>query len=380
MKPLERLTVPASTPVTLGKPPAAPSPPASAPAKLAATPPAAAVSAAPRAPEAPARTPVIAPLPKRARTATRDGERSSKRTDPMRITSTSKRVDPTKLGRSSSASLSVPDVPFDDLDEATNVFDSGTGKRAGKQASARKGPETPAIQETKASPAPAVQAKVPEAKAAPAPAVPEAKAPAPAPPVKATPVPAPAPPVKATPAPAPAPPVKATPVPAPDVQATPAPAAAAKPAPQRKGTMQAVDEGFEDMLGVPVPPPAPVPVPPPVAPAPAPPVAAAIAAFREEPAPRAPSPRPAVPVEAPAPEPPTPPAPAEARPPLDTIQAEPSFGLLAQRIAVIAGPGGEPRIVALEANAAVPAGGIAAIVVPLQAGDGEALARLLLRR
>ena len=55
-------------------------------------------------------------------------------------------------------------------------------------------------------------------------------------------------------------------------------------------------------------------------------------------------------------------------------------GLLAQRIAVIAGPGGEPRIVALEEGAPLPEGGVAALVVPLHTADGEALARLLLRR
>jgi hypothetical protein len=50
---------------------------------------------------------------------------------------------------------------------------------------------------------------------------------------------------------------------------------------------------------------------------------------------------------------------------------------VSQRVAVIAGPNGEARLVALEGLAAMPEGAIAAIVVPLAAADSEPLARLL---
>ena len=52
-------------------------------------------------------------------------------------------------------------------------------------------------------------------------------------------------------------------------------------------------------------------------------------------------------------------------------------GLLAQRVVVVGGRDGEARILAVEGLTSVPEGAIFAIVVPLAAGDGEPLARLL---
>jgi hypothetical protein len=54
--------------------------------------------------------------------------------------------------------------------------------------------------------------------------------------------------------------------------------------------------------------------------------------------------------------------------------------LLAQRVAVVAGPDGVARVVSLDDAAKLPEGAIAAILVPLAATDGAPLARLVARR
>jgi hypothetical protein len=139
-------------------------------------------------------------------------------------------------------------------------------------------------------------------------------------------------------------------------------AATAPPAkvPVRKGTMQQVDEGFESLLQS---------APPAAPPAPAPKAVVAAPAAKATPAPP-----PKAPVVTPAAK-----APVEVppiRPAASPAQASPS-GLLAQRVAVVAGPDGEARILTMEGLTSLPEGAIAAIVVPLAGGDGEPLARLL---
>jgi 2-oxoglutarate dehydrogenase E2 component (dihydrolipoamide succinyltransferase) len=58
----------------------------------------------------------------------------------------------------------------------------------------------------------------------------------------------------------------------------------------------------------------------------------------------------------------------------------PISGLLAQRVAVVAGPDGAARLTLLEEGMPVPAGAIVAVMVPLVAAEGEPLARLLAGR
>jgi hypothetical protein len=158
----------------------------------------------------------------------------------------------------------------------------------------------------------------------------------------------------------------ALPAPAPSAPAEPAPKAApvVRAAMVRKGTMQQVDEGFESMLESASPPPAPpppvivvepVPVPVIVAQPPPPPVVA------QPPPVSATVARVEAPVASPA--------------PLAALEG----GLLAQKVVILVGPGGELRIVAAEGLASLPEGAIAAIVVPLVMRDGESLARLLRR-
>ena len=127
----------------------------------------------------------------------------------------------------------------------------------------------------------------------------------------------------------------------------------------RKGTMQQVDEGFESMLA-----------------------SSEAAALASAPAPvlAAPAPAVAAPIAEPAPVVEAAVAPvveAAVAPAPAPIAAPPPSGLLAQRVAVVAGLDGEVRLVPLDGLASLPKGAIAAIVVPLAAGDGAPLARLL---
>jgi hypothetical protein len=250
---------------------------------------------------------------------TRDGRERITHTAARRVSiATPKRTEPTKAARG------IPDTPVDDLDDVTHVID---GKRSASKASAPRKQEPAAV---------APPAATPPAAAPPAAAPPAVAPPAAAPPAKPA-------------AGAPAPAAKL----APEV----------RPAMVRKATMQLVDEGFESLLETSTPPPAPPPPaiePPPAPPSPA--VAATPAPASKPAASPAPAAKPAA----------TPPV--EAKPAASPPAAS---GLLSQRVAVIAGPNGEARIVALEGLATVPEGAIAAIVVPLAAADGEALARLL---
>ena len=147
-----------------------------------------------------------------------------------------------------------------------------------------------------------------------------------------------------------------------------------EPAKPRKPSTSQVDEGFETLFGAatPTPPPSAPPTP-----APAPPAVAMLETLHgiappviplAPPPPVHPAPTPAPPAVAAA-------APAQASP--AAAPAPPAGGLLAQRVVVVAGRDGEARVLAVEGLTSVPEGAIFAIVVPLAAGDGEPLARLL---
>jgi hypothetical protein len=321
----------------------------------------------------------------------------------------------------------IPETPVDDLEEITSVIEATPHH---KEVLARKPPSAQAA--AKAAPASAKPEPAPvttKVEAAPAKSAPRAE------PVTAKSAP------RAEPAPAKSTPVAEAAKSAPVAEAAKsAPVAEAaksgKPmlavtrvVPQRKGTMQLVDEGFESLLTsdapplvigmpaalrsaplAPAEPPAPEPTqaaepaeqiepPPETLPAPIPSRAAeqAAAEAAAAPAPEAP-PSPAPAVRAPTPTPPAPRPAAEpvpptmmqrgVTPPVEVVPATmgprpnptwatPSRALMAQRVAVLPGPGGIARVVPLEHLDSLPHGAIAAILVPLAAGDGEPLADLL---
>jgi hypothetical protein len=256
-------------------------------------------------------------------------------------------ADLTKIARAALGD-SYPDLTGDDdLEEVTKVLDGKRPVGGVRQTGARKGV---IFDDPKAAKQPAPKPAVP---APPVPAAAPVKPPSvPAPPLAARPVPAP---IAAKPqgAPAPAKPVVAAPTPV--VVEKPA---ASRPLPTmvRKGTMQLVDEAFESLLGG-VDEPAMIEV---TAPA---------KIELKEPA--------KIELKEPAKIELKEPAKIELKEPAPAVveKAAPA-GLLAQRVAVIVGPGGEARLVRLEGDA-VPEGAIVVVVVPLAPADGERLARLL---
>jgi hypothetical protein len=356
--------VPTVRPVA--RPPSVPAPPLAPAAKL---PPQQAVAPKPGVGVRPLAAPPAAKIvgggdpPKRTRTATRDG---SKR-DQHRA----------KLPRvSSSPSIEVHEASYDDIDEPTNVIEDVKKPAAGasKPSVARKLPiePSPVIKVTEAKgPVPRTPALVSVTRTATMQIVDAAfesmldgSAPPAAPPPPAPPAPSPppaAPPPAAEPAvaffSAAAPPAAPAPSPsAPARTASPAPAAAPSSASTPQRTASSVPPASKSVVAA-----TRGSSPPPVAVGgtPTPPATAA----RSETA--APAVRPETA------KPPVQPAAAVSTPP------PAPGGLVAQRIVIVSGPGGEARILAADGLASLPPGAIPAIVVPLVATDGEPLARLL---
>jgi hypothetical protein len=355
-----------STPPPLPKRPAAAAPPAPRPPSVPAPPPLPPRPPSVPAPPAPRAAPPVPPpapskpaLPKRERTATLTGRRGA----------SARRASSADLSKAARAPDGVPETPVDDLDEDTVVIDvkrsSSTNKAVKKPAatSASAAPAKPIAAVTKAQPVPPPAPSRPRpAPIAPAskPAVtqaePASKRGADAPetkPIETKPVETPVTQPVETPVVKMVEPPASKPEPASKpavIEAAPeAKPAVSRSAPVRKGTMQLVDEGFESMLDTAPPVVAPLPAPPPPSVEPAAPATPRVVA--ESPAPEA----------------------AIASPPA-------ASGLLAQRIAVTVGPDGEARITLHDERTPLPAGAIPAVVVPLSAADGEALARLLAAR
>lgn len=284
-------------------------------------------------------------------------------------------ADLTKIARAALGD-GYPDLTGDDdLEEVTKVLDGKRPSAGVRQTGARKGvifddPRAAAKQAAPKAPAPTLPAR------AAAPARPPS---VPAPPVAPAPIAA-KPPAAVVVAEKPKPPSVPAPPPVKPASAPVAPLVAEKPAAVRavptlvrKGTMQLVDEAFESLLGGDDEPALPK-----------------IEVKEPAPAIAVKEPASAIAVKEPAkievkePPPPKvevkePPPPVVEKAPPGVEKAPPSAapaGLLAQRVAVIAGPDGEARLVRLTGDA-VPEGAILAVVVPLAPSDGERLARLL---